>query len=92
LVVDDEGQGISPTIMESAIPGHFGLKGMRERAARIASTLTIESSERGGTHVQLSVPASMAYSGFDPSTGLWTRFMTRWTRRTRSAREVSQDE
>ena len=57
LAVHDEGQGMNPAIMESGIPGHFGLKGMRERAARIASTLTIESMARGGTHVQLNVPA-----------------------------------
>ena len=91
LAVDDEGAGMSSTIMESGVPGHFGLKGMRERAARIASTLTIDSMARGGTHVQLSVPARMAYSGFDTASGLWTRFMTRWTRRKRQ-REVSRDE
>ena len=92
LVVEDEGHGISPTIMESGIPGHFGMKGMRERAARIASKLTIESMARGGTHVQLSVPARMAYSGLDTAPSVWTRFMTRWTRKKRSAGEVSQDE
>jgi nitrate/nitrite-specific signal transduction histidine kinase len=92
LVVDDEGQGMSSTIMESGVPGHFGLRGMRERAARIASTLTIESRARGGTHLQLRVPARMAYSGFDTASGLWTSFLTRWTRRKRSAGEVSQDE
>jgi signal transduction histidine kinase len=92
LVVDDEGQGMSSTIMESGVPGHFGLRGMRERAARIASTLTIESMARGGTRVQLSVPARMAYSGFDTASGLWARFMTRWARRKRPAGEMSQDE
>lgn len=92
LVVDDEGQGMSPTVMESGVSGHFGLRGMRERAARIASTLTIESMARGGTHVQLNVPASMAYSGFDKASGLWTRFIDRWTRRKRSTGEVNQDE
>jgi signal transduction histidine kinase/streptogramin lyase len=92
LIIDDEGQGMSSTIMESGVPGHFGLRGMRERAARIASTLTIESKVRGGTHVQLSVPARTAYSGFDTASSLWTRFIERWTRRKRSAGEVSQDE
>jgi signal transduction histidine kinase len=92
LVVDDEGQGMSPTIMESGVPGHFGLRGMRERAAKIATTLTIESMARGGTHVQLSVPASTAYAGFDTTSGAWTGFMARWTKRKRSAGEVSQDE
>lgn len=92
LAVDDEGQGMSSTIIESGVPGHFGLKGMRERAAKIASTLTIESMARGGTRVQLRVPARMAYSGFDTASGLWTRFVKRWTRRKRSAGEVSEDE
>jgi len=86
LVVDDEGEGISPTIVESGVPGHFGLRGMQERAARITSRLTIESRVRGGAHLQLSVPASMAYAGFDTKSGLWTRFMARWARR------KSQDE
>jgi hypothetical protein len=78
--------------MESGVPGHFGLRGMRERATRIASTLTIGSKLRGGTHVQLSVPARMAYSGVNTSSGLWTRFMARWTRRKRPVGEVNQDE
>jgi signal transduction histidine kinase/ligand-binding sensor domain-containing protein len=92
LVVDDEGKGMSSAVMESGVPGHFGLRGMRERAARIASTLTIESKVLGGTRVQLSVPGRMVYSGFDAASGLWNRFMERWTRRKRSAGEVSQDE
>ena len=92
LVVEDEGQGISPATIESGVPGHFGLRGMRERATRIASTLKIESMARGGTHVQLSVPAHMAYSGFDTTSGLWAGFMTRWTKRKRSTGEVSQNE
>jgi signal transduction histidine kinase/ligand-binding sensor domain-containing protein len=91
LTIDDKGKGMTSTIMESGVPGHFGLRGMRERAARIASTLTIESKVRGGTHVQLTVPARMAYSGFDTASGLWTRLRTRWTRRKRSAGEASRD-
>jgi hypothetical protein len=65
---------------------------MRERAARIASTLTIESKVLGGTHVQLSVPARMAYSGLDTAPGVWTRLIERWTRGKRAPVEVSQDE
>jgi signal transduction histidine kinase/ligand-binding sensor domain-containing protein len=92
MTIEDKGKGMTSTIMESGVPGHFGLRGMRERAARIASTLTIESKLRGGTHVQLSVPSRMAYSGFDTASGLWAKFMTRWTKSKRSAGEVSQDE
>jgi signal transduction histidine kinase len=92
LVVDDEGQGMSPTIIESGVSGHFGLRGMRERAARIASTLTIESMAHGGAHVQLNVPARMAYSGLDTAPGVWVRFVARLTRRKRSDVGVGQDE
>jgi signal transduction histidine kinase len=91
MTIEDKGKGMTSTILESGVPGHFGLRGMRERAARIASTLTIESKVRGGTHVQLTVPARMAYSGFDTASGLWTRLRTRWTQRKRSAGEASQD-
>ncbi|WP_035354653.1 sensor histidine kinase [Edaphobacter aggregans] len=92
LIIDDEGQGISRTIMESGVPGHFGLRGMRERAARIASMLTIESKMHGGTHVKLSVPASMAYAGFDTKSGLWARFRARWGTRKQAVEEVNGDE
>jgi signal transduction histidine kinase/ligand-binding sensor domain-containing protein len=92
LAVHDEGQGMNPAIIESGIPGHFGLKGMRERAARIASTLTIESMARGGTHVQLNVPARMAYSGFDTTSGFRGRLMTMWTPKKRPAGDVNQNE
>jgi signal transduction histidine kinase/ligand-binding sensor domain-containing protein len=92
LVVDDEGQGISPTVIESGVQGHFGLRGMRERAARITSMLTIEPRLRGGTQVQLKVPASIAYSGFATKSGLWNRLMAGWARRKQSVGKVSQDE
>jgi len=36
--------------------GHFGLQGMRERAARIGAKLTIASTPGGGTEVSLVVP------------------------------------
>jgi signal transduction histidine kinase/ligand-binding sensor domain-containing protein len=91
LIVDDEGQGISPTIVESGVPGHFGLRGMRERAARIGSSLTIETRVRGGTHVQLSVPARIAYSGFDATSSMWSKLMATLTRRKRSDGEVSEE-
>jgi signal transduction histidine kinase/ligand-binding sensor domain-containing protein len=92
LVIDDEGKGMNSAVLESGVPGHFGLRGMRERAARIASTLTIQSMARGGTHVQLSVPARMAYSGFNTTSGLWSRLMTKWTGRKRPATKASPDE
>jgi signal transduction histidine kinase/ligand-binding sensor domain-containing protein len=81
LLVEDGGQGIGPTIRESGLPGHFGLQGMRDRAARIAATLTIESSAGGGTRVRLIVPDRMAYSGFDTDSRIWARLKARWGRK-----------
>jgi signal transduction histidine kinase len=77
LVVADVGTGISPAILKSGVAEHFGLTGMRERAARIAATLTIDSTE-SGTRVRLSIPARMAYSGSDVAAGMWARFKARW--------------
>jgi signal transduction histidine kinase len=61
LLVRDDGVGMPP-----AIPGfnaHFGLVGMRERAARIGGTLRIDGAEGGGVRVTLTVPARCAYAG-----------------------------
>jgi signal transduction histidine kinase/ligand-binding sensor domain-containing protein len=81
LLVEDGGHGISPTILESGLPGHFGLQGMRDRAARIAATLAIESSAGGGTRVRLIVPDRMAYSGFHTAPRIWARLKARWARK-----------
>ncbi len=40
----------------STVAGHFGLRGMQERAAVIGGTLTVESTPGVGTVVTLSVP------------------------------------
>jgi len=92
LIVDDEGQGISSTIMESGVSGHFGLKGMRERAARIGARLTITSKVRGGTYLELNVPASIAYPGLDAPSNAWAKLTARWTKRKQAVGQVREDE
>jgi signal transduction histidine kinase len=42
--------------------GHFGLRGMRERARMIGGRLDVWSERDAGTEVELSIPASKAYS------------------------------
>jgi signal transduction histidine kinase len=91
LSVEDEGQGIDPANLESGVPGHFGLQGMRERAARIAATLTIHSMASGGTRVRLVVPARMAYSGIETSSDIWARLKARWVHKP-SATGPAKDE
>ncbi len=78
-IIKDEGLGISSTILESGVPGHFGLTGMRERAARITASLTIESS-RHGTEVRLLVPGRMAYVDHKGDIGIWARLKSGWSR------------
>jgi signal transduction histidine kinase len=61
LRVKDNGIGIDPSISDHGKAGHFGLQGMRERAARIHSKLTIVSSTTAGTEVALAVPGKVIY-------------------------------
>jgi len=57
--VRDDGRGIDPRVLDADREGHWGLTGMRERAARIAALLKISSSAADGTQVQLSVPDAL---------------------------------
>jgi signal transduction histidine kinase len=61
--VRDDGQGISTSVLQAGdTPGHFGLIGMRERAAKIGGHLEIWSKPDVGTEVDLRVPAHVAYT------------------------------
>jgi signal transduction histidine kinase len=60
LRVRDNGVGIDPAIADQGRDGHFGLQGMRERAARIGGTLTMMTSG-SGTEVKLSVPGGIIF-------------------------------
>jgi signal transduction histidine kinase len=59
--IRDDGEGIAPAILEDGRPGHYGLPGMRERAAEIGAQLDIWSGVGAGTEIDLSVPGSIAY-------------------------------
>lgn len=61
MSVRDDGSGFdasSPDVTDR--PGHFGLSGMRERAARVGARLHFRTGA-GGTEVELVVPAAAAY-------------------------------
>jgi signal transduction histidine kinase len=67
LCVADDGRGIPEAVRrDGARSGHWGLVGMRERAARIGARLDIASGPREGTAVTLTVPGVHAY-GADPA-------------------------
>jgi len=62
LLIHDDGVGLDEAVLrDGEKKGHFGLVGMRERAARIGGTLTIESRVGKGTDICLSTPARLAY-------------------------------
>jgi signal transduction histidine kinase len=60
--VRDDGIGIDARVLsQEGRPGHFGLKGMRERARGIGGQLEVWSEHGAGTEVELTIPASVAY-------------------------------
>jgi signal transduction histidine kinase len=61
LWVRDNGGGIEPQVLQAGRDGHWGLAGMRERAAKIGGMLNILSNGAAGTEVQLSIPARIAF-------------------------------
>jgi signal transduction histidine kinase len=54
LVVADDGVGFAPEQIEQS--GHYGIKGMRERALLIGGAITVQSSPGMGTSLTLWVP------------------------------------
>jgi signal transduction histidine kinase/ligand-binding sensor domain-containing protein len=63
LRVRDDGKGIDRAVLsEGGREGHFGLRGMHERATLIGGKLTVWSAPGSGTEVELSIPASHAYA------------------------------
>ena len=61
--VRDDGKGVDEKLLgDSGHEGHFGLRGMRERATLIGGKLTVWSELCAGTEVELSVAAAGAYT------------------------------
>jgi ligand-binding sensor domain-containing protein/signal transduction histidine kinase len=54
LHVDDDGCGFLPET--NGLEGHYGLRGMRERAQEIAAALSLDSAPGAGTRVRVEVP------------------------------------
>jgi signal transduction histidine kinase len=66
LRVRDNGKGIAPEIVANGKAGHFGLIGMRERAAKLRAKLTLSSPRGSGTLVELVVPQRIAFPRSKP--------------------------
>jgi signal transduction histidine kinase len=61
LRISDNGAGIDAAVVETGKEGHFGLRGMRERAERIGATFTLVSGPETGTAITLMVPGRLAF-------------------------------
>jgi signal transduction histidine kinase/ligand-binding sensor domain-containing protein len=60
--IRDDGTGIPLAYLEEeGRSGHYGLRGMRERATQIGAKLNIWSGAGVGAEIELSIPGSIAY-------------------------------
>jgi signal transduction histidine kinase len=72
--IRDNGKGMDPEFGTHEAPlGHFGLRGMRERAREIGSKFRIWSAPGVGTELELSVPDSIAYGTAQRARYSWLR-------------------
>ncbi len=71
--VRDDGIGLDPSIIDRGQRrGHWGLPGMRERAASFGGRLNVWSERGAGTEVEVSIPAGIAYAGKRRGYRFWT--------------------
>jgi len=79
LCIADDGVGLPASVREAGErEGHFGLKGMRERAERAGGRLTIATRPKGGTEIEVQTPASAAYVDGARAWG-WLRDLGVWS-------------
>jgi signal transduction histidine kinase len=61
--VRDNGFGLDPAVLDRGQrPGHWGIPGIRERAARLGAQLNIWSEQDAGTEIELAIAAKVAYA------------------------------
>jgi len=61
--VRDDGKGIDPKLLsDDGCEGHFGLRGMRERAKLMGGKFTVWSELGAGTEVELRISGARAYT------------------------------
>jgi signal transduction histidine kinase len=75
--IRDDGKGIDPSFLDrDQAPGHWGLRGMRERAKLVGGNLEVWSKPETGTEVELNIPAASAYA--KPPASRWSVFSRIW--------------
>jgi ligand-binding sensor domain-containing protein/signal transduction histidine kinase len=61
--IRDDGKGIEPEVVaEGGRAGHWGIRGMRERASLIGGELEFWSDLQSGTEIELTIAAPKAYA------------------------------
>lgn len=61
--IRDDGKGIDLDLLEHGrAPGHWGLRGMRERAKLVGGNLEVWSEVGSGSEVELTIPSAKAYA------------------------------
>jgi len=73
VAVRDDGCGIDHQQLQWERKGHWGLRGMQERAERIGARIRISSSLTLGTQVELCIPGSVAFQQTEVTRGLLHR-------------------
>jgi len=77
LCIHDDGKGIDPQVLTGeGQPGHYGLRGMRERAKLVGGKLEVWSERDAGTEIELSVPAANVYKDL-AERGWWLQRISR---------------
>jgi signal transduction histidine kinase len=61
IAISDHSKGSDAFRIHEERPGHYGVRGMYERARNIGASLSIESIPNRGTTVTLRVPGRLAY-------------------------------
>lgn len=77
--VSDDGQGFPAGFdPETGSEGHWGLRGMRERAATLGAQVQWLTRPEGGVTVLITVKARVAYQGHKRRPGLIARLRASW--------------
>ncbi len=77
LRVRDNGRGIDQAAVAShETAGHFGLRGMSERAALLGGKLAVWSEVDEGTELELRLPANIVYVTI-PKRSWWSRLLAK---------------
>jgi ligand-binding sensor domain-containing protein/signal transduction histidine kinase len=78
LIVRDDGKGIDPKVLKDrGRAGHWGLRGVYERAEGIGARLDVWSEAGAGTEVRLTVPGAIAYEKSGDGGRFWLFRKTR---------------